>query len=155
MGTNAPLLSLCLLTSTSIRFAAPPERWQLPQPPAINRSSTISASSYGPQCPQSPASTDSISEFQLNDEDCLFANVYAPANASNLPVLVWIHGGGYGTGSGRLDLSSIINGNDNGFIGITIQYRVSSLEQNRAQLLTKASWVHLDSCHLMSSTEME
>jgi carboxylesterase type B len=27
-------------------------------------------------------------------KDCLFLNVQGPANASNLPVLVWIHGGG-------------------------------------------------------------
>jgi carboxylesterase type B len=60
-----------------------------------------------------------------SSEDCLFLNVYAPQNASNLPVLVWIHGGGYGVGDGTQDLSSIVNANDNDFIGIAIQYRVS------------------------------
>ncbi|CAG9768554.1 unnamed protein product [Ceutorhynchus assimilis] len=28
-------------------------------------------------------------------EDCLTMNVYAPKNAKNLPVMVWIHGGGF------------------------------------------------------------
>jgi carboxylesterase type B len=58
------------------------------------------------------------------DEDCLFLNVYAPHNATALPVLVWIHGGGYGVGDGREDMSRLINANDNGFIGVSIQYRV-------------------------------
>jgi carboxylesterase type B len=62
------------------------------------------------------------------DEDCLFLNVYAPANASSsspsLPVFVWIHGGGYGAGSGRQDITSFITANNNSFIGVTIQYRV-------------------------------
>jgi carboxylesterase type B len=56
----------------------------------------------------------------------LFLNVYAPKDASGLPVLVNIHGGGYGRGNGRDDLSKLINANGNGFIGVSIQYRVSS-----------------------------
>ena len=59
------------------------------------------------------------------NEDCLFLSVYAPQNKTNLPVLVWIHGGGYGMGQGNQDLSSIINTNNNSFIGVAIQYRVS------------------------------
>ena len=38
-------------------------------------------------------------------EDCLFLNVYAPEIAIDglpLPVLVWIHGGGLTSGSGRM-----------------------------------------------------
>ena len=58
------------------------------------------------------------------NEDCLFLSVYAPQNKTNLPVLVWIHGGGYGAGQGNEDLSSIINANENSFIGVAIQYRV-------------------------------
>jgi len=60
-----------------------------------------------------------------SSEDCLFLNVYAPQNASNLPVLVWIHGGGYGLGDGTQDMSSMINANNNSFVGVAIQYRVS------------------------------
>src|SRR6185437_5913048 len=36
-----------------------------------------------------------------SNEDCLFLNVYAPANADSnkkLPVMFWIHGGGYSGG---------------------------------------------------------
>src|SRR5262245_49357451 len=34
------------------------------------------------------------------DEDCLYLNVTAPAGAADRPVLLWVHGGGYETGSG-------------------------------------------------------
>src|ERR1700761_6184713 len=114
-----------------IRYAAPPtgsNRWQAPQPPAQNRSSVTNASSFAPICPQGPDAGYSIHSVNQtgSDEDCLFLNVYAPANSSSssLPVLVWIHGGGYGGGNGRQDLSTIINANNNSFIGVAIQYRV-------------------------------
>ncbi|KAJ9603643.1 hypothetical protein H2200_011829 [Cladophialophora chaetospira] len=117
-----------------IRYAAPPtgsNRWQAPQPPEQNRSSAINASSFAPICPQGPDAAYLIHAVNQTgaDEDCLFLNVYAPANASSssLPVLVWIHGGGYGGGNGRQDLSTIINANNNGFIGVAIQYRLAAL----------------------------
>lgn len=53
-------------------------------------------------------------------------NIYAPANATDLPVLVYIHGGGYGYGNANQDLSSIIAANDKGFIGVGIQYRLGA-----------------------------
>lgn len=46
-------------------------------------------------------------------EDCLFVSVYAPANKTNLPVFVWIHGGGYGGGQGNQDVGNITAINDN------------------------------------------
>lgn len=73
-----------------MRYAASPIdqlRWQPPQPPAVNRSSILSAAKYGPICPQS---FDAVpgNAFVLGDEDCLSLNIYAPQNATNLPVLV-------------------------------------------------------------------
>lgn len=117
-----------LNTYKGIRFAAPPTgplRWQRPQTPAINRTSIQSAASYGPTCPQSFNAVPG-NDFVVGDEDCLFLNVYAPANGVNLPVLVWIHGGGYGFYNGQQDMSSIINTNDNSFIGVGIQYRLGA-----------------------------
>ncbi|GAB7352186.1 hypothetical protein MBLNU459_g2664t2 [Dothideomycetes sp. NU459] len=115
-----------------IRFAAPPIgslRWQAPQAPLMNRSETANASIFGSQCPQSALSTDGAPSFlksSFASEDCLFLNVYAPPNADNLPVLIWIHGGGYGVGNGQQDLSAIINTNNNSFIGVSIQYRLGA-----------------------------
>jgi carboxylesterase type B len=87
----------------------------------------MSASSFSPICPNTALSLGPLgSAGQIfGDEDCLFLNVYAPSSAQNLPVLVYIHGGGYGAGNGQQDLTSIINGNGNSFIGVAIQYRVT------------------------------
>lgn len=65
-------------------------------------------------------------------EDCLFLSIYAPPNAKDLPVFVWIHGGGYAAGQGDQDLSMLVNTNNKTFIGIAIQYRVSSKISFRA-----------------------
>ncbi|KAI9881282.1 MAG: hypothetical protein M1830_005568 [Pleopsidium flavum] len=119
-----------LNTFKGIRYAAPPTgsmRWQPPHAPTSNRNQTLMADAFPPRCPQSGFVPQYTSSFNFTgDEDCLFLSVYAPSNASNLPVLVWIHGGGYGLGQGTQDLTQIINTNKNGFIGVAIQYRLGA-----------------------------
>ncbi len=117
-----------------IRYAAPPVgalRWQAPQPPVSDRTPVLAAS-FGPACPQSYARYLGVA-FTPGNEDCLYLNVYSPAGNSavgnatgGLPVVVWIHGGGYGQGdASQQDPSALINANDNGLVAVTIQYRVS------------------------------
>lgn len=79
-----------------IRYAAPPLgklRFAAPQAPTPNRTTTL-ALSDPPFCPQTGASSETPSEYgftsAIGDEDCLFLNVYAPANAKKLPVFLWI-----------------------------------------------------------------
>ncbi|KAL2270619.1 hypothetical protein VTJ83DRAFT_2803 [Remersonia thermophila] len=112
-----------------IRYAAPPTgslRWQPPQvlPPELFPP-TINAFDFGPVCPQAMPSLPYAPHIPGN-EDCLFLNVYAPAGAKKLPVLVYIHEGGYGFGDGRRDMTEIINANDKGFVAVTIQYRLGA-----------------------------
>jgi len=118
-----------------IRYASPPIgelRWQAPQPPIDDRSEVIQATSIPHQCPQASRNEGSkvaaVNETITSpgSEDCLFLNVFSPQNASNVPVFVWIHGGGYGEGNGGQDLSDLINTNNNGFVGVTIQYRLGA-----------------------------
>ena len=45
---------------------------------------------------------------------------------TGLPVLVWIHGGGYGAGGGGFDFTPIIGTNDNTFVVVSIQYRLGA-----------------------------
>ncbi|KAL5358588.1 Alpha/Beta hydrolase protein [Aspergillus floccosus] len=115
-----------------IRYASPPVghlRWQPPVPPVKNASQIIPAVDQAPLCPQSGAAdTPAVYGFNSGpgDEDCLFLNVYAPPGASDLPVLVWIHGGGYGLFGAVYDPSPLMNTNDNGFITVEIQYRLGA-----------------------------
>ncbi|KAK9558231.1 hypothetical protein V6Z88_004530 [Aspergillus fumigatus] len=115
-----------------IRYASPPVgqlRWQPPRPPVKNNSHIIPAVDPPPMCPQSGAAgTPAIYGFNSGpgDEDCLFLNVYAPPGASNLPVFVWIHGGGYGLFGAVYDPSPLMNTNNNGFITVEIQYRLGA-----------------------------
>ncbi|KAF2003016.1 alpha/beta-hydrolase [Amniculicola lignicola CBS 123094] len=112
-----------------IRFAAPPIgslRWKIPQTPLVNRT-VIQATNFGPNCPQAYPAVPNA-RFIPGDEDCLFLNVYAPPfnGAKKLPVLVWIHGGGYGFGDGRQDMSTLINANGKKFVVVSIQYRLGA-----------------------------
>ena len=109
----------------SIRYAAPPVgalRWQTTQPPPVNRT-TVQATTFGPNCPQSFPSVGAAG-FVLGNEDCLYLNVYAPANASNLPVFVYIHGGGYGLGDASMDVTPFASSTGYSFVSVIIQYRV-------------------------------
>jgi para-nitrobenzyl esterase len=55
------------------------------------------AKEYGRACPQTNAA---ISNLPAPSEDCLFVNVWTPArDGGRLPVMVWIHGGGFTAGT--------------------------------------------------------
>jgi para-nitrobenzyl esterase len=92
-----------LLVFKGIPYAAPPVgalRWRAPQP--VPRWSGVrEARAYGPDCMQRPFATDDAPLTTDPAEDCLYANVWRPAQASGpLPVLVWVHGGGFVNGGG-------------------------------------------------------
>ena len=86
-------------------YAAPPigdKRWKAPEPPAKWKG-TRDATRFGAHCAQVRVFEDMIFQDSGPSEDCLFLNIYAPASASSkdkLPVMFWIHGGGYAGGSG-------------------------------------------------------
>jgi para-nitrobenzyl esterase len=84
-------------------YAAPPVgdlRWKAPQQ-AAKWKGDRDATSFGAHCAQGRVFDDMIFQDSGPSEDCLFLNVYAPADAtdkSKLPVMFWIHGGGYSGG---------------------------------------------------------
>lgn len=85
-----------------IPFAAPPLgelRWKPPQPVAPWAEPRECVKS-GPACPQQ--GKDLYGPVGEQSEDCLYLNVWTPASRvdAKLPVMLWIHGGGFMFGSG-------------------------------------------------------
>ncbi len=115
-----------------IPFAAPPVgeyRWRPPQP-VTAWDGVRDAIEYGPICAQSGwgAAPGTIAEG--SSEDCLYLNVWAPADAkanSKLPVMVWIHGGGFTFGSGSGPGTAGDAFAKQGVILITVNYRLGRL----------------------------
>jgi para-nitrobenzyl esterase len=110
-------------------YAAPPLgdlRWKAPQPPSPWKN-VRDASTFGARCEQWHIWDDYLFLDSGPSEDCLFLNVYAPAAAkpaSKLPVMVWIHGGGFVAGAGsepRYTDSGLVS---KGVILVTLNYRL-------------------------------
>jgi len=84
-------------------YAAPPIgdlRWKAPEPPAKWKGER-DATKFAAHCAQNHVFDDMVFQDPGPQEDCLYLNVYAPADAtdaSKLPVMYWIHGGGYSGG---------------------------------------------------------
>lgn len=102
-----------------IPFASPPVgdlRWREPQP-VIPWAGVKVMDRKGPDCMQSR-------NTNLMSEDCLYLNVWtgAQSSADKLPVLVWIHGGGW-------RFKATYDGDafaDNGAILVSVNYRMNA-----------------------------
>jgi para-nitrobenzyl esterase len=116
-----------------IPFAAPPVgqwRWQPPQPPA-RWDGTRKADRFPAMCAQAERNGPSAglpTSVGLGEpsEDCLYLNVWtaAKSGAERRPVMVWIHGGGFTSGSGK---ALVFDGEElarKGVVLVTINYRV-------------------------------
>jgi para-nitrobenzyl esterase len=77
-------------------------RWKPPQAPQAWQG-TRDAIDWGDQAAQNPE-YQSAGEGGMS-EDCLYLNVTAPADAKDLPVMVWFHGGAF----------TILSGNSRGY----------------------------------------
>ncbi|CAA7260352.1 unnamed protein product [Cyclocybe aegerita] len=73
-------------------------RWRPPKPLKPTRDSILNATTYGPACLQG-RSADGGNGTSIQSEDCLRINIIAPSNASDLPVYLYSHGGGFDSGA--------------------------------------------------------
>ncbi|MGW7465099.1 carboxylesterase/lipase family protein [Streptomyces xantholiticus] len=109
-----------------VPYAAPPfgaARFREPQPAEPWRE-VREHTRFGPVAPQS-AQLPGAPVWSPGDEDVLTLNVWAPVNASALPVLVWIHGGAYTFGSSaQPDFDGTVLARDGRLVVVTVNYRL-------------------------------
>lgn len=94
-------------------------RWKAPQPVAP-WSGTLSAVSA-----KQPAAQYSDGTSYLGTEDCLYVNIYRPNNgAKNLPVMVYLHGGGNASGTSNVSFSNMVTSTN--AIVVSVEYRLGA-----------------------------
>ena len=119
--TNADLAIDCFL---GIPYAAPPVgsgRWKSPQP--LNSwTETRNCFDFAADFPQA---ANPLFRASHQSEDCLYLNVWAPEikGEKKLPVMVWIHGGGFVGGSGSDQRSDGTLMASKGVVVVSFNYR--------------------------------
>lgn len=116
-----------------VPFAKPPVgnlRWKAPQKPD-KWLGDRAALAFEPPCPQ-PVNADQKTAngggvAGVQSEDCLYLNVYAPANASKAPIVLWLYGGASYLGAGHLGSYDGTSNAKAGVITIPINYRLGAL----------------------------
>ncbi|OIQ36880.1 MAG: carboxylesterase, partial [Bacteroidetes bacterium MedPE-SWsnd-G1] len=112
-----------------IPFAAPPVgefRWRPPQP-VKPWDGVRDATEFSPTCAAVGWGAAPGTIQQGSSEDCLYLNVWTPASieqGAKLPVMVWIHGGGFTGGSGNTSGNGFAQ---KGVILVSMNYRLGRL----------------------------
>lgn len=116
-----------------IPYAKPPVgdlRFKDPEPAASWRG-TLNATSEPSMCIQKNLFLYQTSDVLLGSEDCLYLNVYTPklpkVGMKNLPVMVWIPGGGFSSGHGGMRLYGPKYLMDKDVVLVTMNYRIGIL----------------------------
>lgn len=110
-----------------IPYAAPPvgaQRWKPPQK-VVPWKGVWMADRFRAACPQPRIGNTGPMDNRVGElsEDCLYLNVIAP-KGENLPVMVWIHGGGFAIGWPGITNYSGENLARKGVVFVSIAYRL-------------------------------
>jgi len=129
-GTISGVRDNGLFVFKGVPFAAPPVgdlRWR-PPVPLPQWIGVRKADAFAPACMQEGVSMPGEAPPAMS-EDCLYLNIWAPRNSvgRNLPVIVWIYGGGYRNGSASMPLYWGDRLAHKGVIVVTIAYRLGPL----------------------------
>jgi para-nitrobenzyl esterase len=115
-------------TWLGIPYAKPPVknlRWHAPEP-LKSSNKTFDAKKFGAAAVQLIDPTEDANAYKNQSEDCLTLNIWKKSEKKNLPVMVFIHGGGFSVGG---SVEPLYNGSnfaaDNEIILVTINYRMN------------------------------
>ena len=120
--------------------AAGERRWTPPEP-ALAWEGVRMATTFGDRCVQTNPFPDMVFASPAESEDCLSLSIWTPATASSdrLPVMVWIHGGGFFAGAadeGRHEGSTLAS---RGVVIVEPNYRLGAMGFLAHPELTAAS----------------
>ncbi len=114
-------------TFKGIPYAAPPVgplRWKAPQP-APSWTGVRRAVDYPKRAMQGRVFNDMVFNDEGPSEDCLYLNLWMPENyQGKLPVMVWIHGGGFVAGSSSEPRQDAGNLSKKGVLVVSLNYRL-------------------------------
>ena len=111
-----------------VPYAAPPVgelRWKAPQPPAKWQGVREATKDAAP-CIQS---NGAISYLPAPSENCLYLNIWTPVKSASerLPVLMWIHGGGFTAGAAAERLFGGAHLAKRGVVFVSVEYRLGAI----------------------------
>jgi para-nitrobenzyl esterase len=114
-----------ILIYKGVPFAAPPVgdlRWKAPEP-VEPWTGVKKADAFAPGCMQA---ANAMGNTAPVSEDCLYLNVWTPAKAEgeNLPVIYWIHGGGFSGGSTSTPMYDGTGFAKKGVVLVSVAYRL-------------------------------
>lgn len=117
-----------VLSFRGIPYAAPPIgelRWQ-PAQPHTPWQGVLKTQSFGHDCMQEPMRGDAATSRAGFSEDCLYLNLWRPAQKQPhlLPVMVWIYGGGFVNGGSSPQIYSGRNFAKHGTLLVSFNYRL-------------------------------
>lgn len=119
-----------VLAFLGVPYAAPVRRFELPQLPQP-WDGVLDATAPGPSAPYRVRELPQIDAVPLvgsggdgEGGDYLRLNVWAPENANNAPVMVWVHGGGFVVGSKDAPVSDGSAFARSGIVCVAINYRL-------------------------------
>jgi para-nitrobenzyl esterase len=129
-GRVSGVVTIGIAAFKGIPFAAPPVgllRWKAPQP--VGKWTGVkAATTFAPSCVQDVSLMKLFGAPEAISEDCLYLNVWTPAQSASerLPVMVWIYGGAFTGGMTSIPAYDGAPLAEKGVVLVSVSYRLGA-----------------------------